>query len=353
MMLRNEEDINPSSMTELLRSKGLLEPDNIVQAISKELHSCEGSQAFTLYLEYLHHPVRSPASVFMKLNKVRGGEHYKRLTRNEIAFYQLSAGYGLDGFVPKAIDSGYDHDFSYLILDDLSESYTAQPGYSSNAELFYMAVERLAEFHSLCWKLNLAHAECEKHTPFMSEVDLELLTGNHDRMMHMLEHELSQDAKRQLNGACNWIKEHITEINLNIESKKLTLIHGDFHLNNCLFSKTNQRNVKIVDWQWWDFGIGTYDIAHILNLYLPIELKHSELDILQAYYRALTRSGFADYDWAECLLDYQLFTTLNLFKPALYAVSCRLRRQKEFWAAFIANILASYKMMCSNTTNRT
>lgn len=341
-MIRDEADINCSALTELFRSKGLMEDTNRIIAMDKVFHHCEGSFSFTVSLEYLKERQKSPPSIFVKLDKVRGGEHYKRLTRNEIEFYNLSQNHDMNLFLPHYMDGWYNDVFSYLILEDLSEEYISSE-YSSDLDYFYIAVERIAAFHASCRNLNISKSSCNPYAPFESSVDLNLISNNHEKMLSLLGDRLDKRTKDLLADALLFLQSNRAEINQGVNSKKSTIIHGDFHLKNCLFNKQNsQENLKIIDWQWWNFGIGTYDIAHLLNLYLPKEWKDKEFDILKTYYNKLVEHGFTEYAWSECLNDYMIFTTLNLFKPALYAISCELRRRKDFWISFIDNIVTSF-----------
>jgi len=338
----NEADINCTTLTDIFRKKNIIDCDDSITDMQKAYHCSEGSLAFTLSLKYLKKQNNAPASVFVKLDKTRGGEHYKKLTRNELAFYKLSQGCDFGSFIPKYIDGWYNDDFSYLILEDLSSAYISQD-YASDYEYFQMAVKKLAKFHSYCWKLGIYKTPVPAFTPVSGLADLDLIVENHEKMLLLLNGTLDERLKSTLNDALSFLKSNVKQINQTLQTRRFTVIHGDFHLKNCMFLAENPHNdLKIIDWQWWNLGIGTYDVAHLLNLYLPVELKFAELNIFKLYFERLCECSFADYSWDEALNDYRIFTMLNLFKPDLYAINCRLRRQKDFWTSFINNIAISY-----------
>lgn len=98
-MLNEEADIDCTFLTELLRFKGFLDEDNRVTSFNKVYHNSEGSNSFTIRLCYLKEMQNAPASLFVKSDKIRGGEIYKKLCRNEIEFYKLARHYDINRFI--------------------------------------------------------------------------------------------------------------------------------------------------------------------------------------------------------------------------------------------------------------
>lgn len=340
-MIFVEDDINSNYLTTLFKSKGIIDKENCVVSMTKELQNSEGSLSFASDITYSENKNTLPKSIFIKLDKIRGSKHYKNLTRNEIDFYRLSQKYKID-FIPKMIDAGYDNQFSYLILEDLSETHFVCE-YESSIDFYKIAAKKIAESHNKFKQLKLCDFTIGKHSPISHKaIDLDLILYNYIQILSLLGENLTKENKDILDSAWHKLKNNLGLINNHLSSKQDTIVHGDFHLKNCLFNKKiPNENMIILDWQWWNWGIGTYDMAHLLNLYLPKGYKDREIEVLKVYYDKLKELEY-QYSWNECFEDYKLFTTLNLFKPAFYAINCRLRRTSKFWAAFIENIIISY-----------
>ncbi|URZ18162.1 phosphotransferase [Clostridium felsineum] len=340
-MMLSEDEINEKYLTELFIKKNIISKDNYIISMTKDFKNSEGSLAFSSTLKYLKNEETLPKAIFIKLDKIHSNQHYKNLTRNEINFYRLIENCKID-WKPKIIDANYNDQFSYLILENIADTYM-ESEYDADIELYKIAVRNIAEYHNKFRKLKLDNVNYEKYNPMDYKcVNLKFLLYNHKKMIHLLGENYTDEMESIFNDITYKLEINLRKINRYLYYKKSTIVHGDFHLKNCLFNKKNpQENMAIIDWQWWNFGVGTYDIAHLLNLYLPKRYKNKELEILKIYYDKLKELGYK-YTWDECLKDYKLFTTLNLFKPSIYAVSCKLRRKSKFWAEFINNIISSY-----------
>ncbi|GMQ59558.1 hypothetical protein AN1V17_39550 [Vallitalea sediminicola] len=343
----SEEEMNPKYLTSLFQANDILQNSNSVVSMTKELQLSEGSLAFSSLLKYHKNNNNLPQTIFIKLDKIRSTKHYKNLMRNEIDYYHMTQKYKMD-YMPKILAGSYNDEFSYLILENYSNSHFVNT-YETNIEFYKLAAKKIAEHHYICRELNLPTLYQDKYSPMSYKfVDLKSILYNHKQMVCLLGDSLTNKNKDILESVLCKLEENIDSINNYLAYKQHTIIHGDYHLRNCLFNKKNiETNMLIIDWQWCNIGIGTYDMAHLLNLYLPNKYKEKELEILKIYYNKLKELKY-NYSWQECLEDYKIFTMLNLFKPAYYAVTCKLRRKTKFWAEFLNSIIISYNNLASN-----
>ena len=101
---------------------------------------------------------------------------------------------------------------------------------------------------------------------------------------------------------------HILEVENQLMSPPLTLIHNDFHLDN-LFLDTldSTRSVAVIDWQFLTIDKSLKDIAFFLGGNMdPDQRKAHEGEILHTYHTALQDGGVANYSFEQCVHDYQL-----------------------------------------------
>ena len=64
----------------------------------------------------------------------------------------------------------------------------------------------------------------------------------------------------------------------------VSIIHGDFRLDNLFFSTTGE--ITAIDWQFTSKARGIYDVAYFLTLSMAEELDQTELASLLSFYNA-------------------------------------------------------------------
>ncbi|HEU4360529.1 MAG TPA: aminoglycoside phosphotransferase family protein [Mycobacterium sp.] len=98
---------------------------------------------------------------------------------------------------------------------------------------------------------------------------------------------------------------------------RFSLIHGDYRLDNMLFSPDGAR-VWVVDWQTLGVGLPARDLAYFTATSLDPAVRPAiERDLVSAYHAALLSYGVADYDAQTCWRDYRLGVLQALLISAL------------------------------------
>ena len=89
----------------------------------------------------------------------------------------------------------------------------------------------------------------------------------------------------------------------------VTVLHGDYRLDNMFFPETEGDPVTIIDWQLLARGRGPYDIAYFASQSLDVEQRRAtERELLRRYHEALLAGGVRDYSFDDCFEDYRLAT---------------------------------------------
>ncbi len=94
-----------------------------------------------------------------------------------------------------------------------------------------------------------------------------------------------------------------------------TVVHGDYRLDNLLFSMadTGAGSVAVVDWQTCMHGPALGDVAYFIGAGLTTDDRRAcEQDLVRRYHRALVAAGVADYDWNRCWQDHRRGTWAGL-----------------------------------------
>jgi hypothetical protein len=88
----------------------------------------------------------------------------------------------------------------------------------------------------------------------------------------------------------------------------LTVVHGDYRLDNLLFGEAGSgAPIAVVDWQTCTHGAGLNDVAYFIGagLLLDDRLAH-ERELVERYHDGLAGAGVTDYDFDRCWIDYRL-----------------------------------------------
>jgi len=96
-----------------------------------------------------------------------------------------------------------------------------------------------------------------------------------------------------------------------------TFLHGDIHFWNFLFpNDPSKHDIRIFDWNAWDIGKGTNDLAYMMGLHWYPDLRQKrEQRLLKRYHNNLLKQGILNYSWDDCWLDYRESCIMNLFIP--------------------------------------
>ncbi|HKY16570.1 MAG TPA: phosphotransferase [Microthrixaceae bacterium] len=96
-----------------------------------------------------------------------------------------------------------------------------------------------------------------------------------------------------------------------------TVIHGDYRLDNLLFSPAE---AIAVDWQTAAVGPPLRDVAYFLGTCVdPEQRRATEKDLVAEYHEAIVARGVSDYDLDRCWDDYRLG---HLQAPMITTLGC-------------------------------
>ena len=194
--------------------------------------------------------------------------------------------------------------FHVLLLEDLGRSAATRN--QCTPQQARLAVVEIAKFHAEWWE-NAALVELD-WIPSPT-YDTDVWQGLHD--------EWWPEFLRRADGAIPPPKVEIAE-RLGPKRAEImtelfggsprTLIHRDYHHNNMVFGRDQERiPFAVLDWQGMSFGRGVWDVAYFMCQSLDVETRRSiEEELLHAYHDALISGGVIEYKYEQCLKDFRL-----------------------------------------------
>ncbi|WP_217563129.1 phosphotransferase [Paenibacillus sp. GbtcB18] len=296
-----------------------------IRALTKSvIYKSPVTVIFRLLLEYDEGERNNrPDSLLLKIKKANEDTE---VGQKEVTFYNylLPLLEGIStvkcyyaGFVEKKA-------LSCIIMEDLTQTHSS-PEFALPPPFIQCeeAMRSLARFHGSCWDHGAVLEQVVEragrftHRNFMTTrfAETEELV---ERFLFFMGDRLA-DQRRSLYTKLVQSGGRLLAERLN-RSKHLTLVHGDAHLWNFLYaneaSNDGNRAAIVLDWEYWDVGVGPTETAYAVALWMfPEQRKAVENKLMLTYHNELVSSGVSGYSWNQCRHDYRIGLLQNLLYP--------------------------------------
>lgn len=287
-------------------------------------------------------------NLFLKLPIINKDDNpFDKWSMHEIDFYR-NVNSNSDLPIVKCYDAFISDDRKnyLLLLEDISDDFCSVNEIDRyEIRNWLNAAESLAKLHAFYWngansgELKLIHGDnksmeekiifyhnaLEKFLTYASDYyDKEIL----DRYNFALEDVLIYERET---------------IDRRLNSKNVTVIHGDSHVYNLMFPKDPLNRPIAVDFQFWRMGLATIDIMNLMRIAFPFTNEPERYrDVLKHYHTILLNYGVTNYSFHECLQDYYLSTALAVFGPVYNYFDFGLGH--EYWGQGVYDTLNNYKV---------
>ena len=311
------EALTPDWLTAALRSSGHLDADGWVTGVDvRPVGTGQMGAAVRLTLRY-DGAAGAPATLIAKVPAVdetsRATARALRSYEREVRFYQQLAS-RLPVRTPRAFYADVDAETAdmVLLLEDLSP---AQPGdqlAGCSVVMAHGAVDELVKLHAPRWgdpalaDLEWLHRDRAANRRFLQALLPELWQGFRQRY----DGELGPDVHHAGEALFGDLEAYLLA-----DTEPWTIVHGDYRLDNLLFSSgpAGQVAVAVVDWQTCAHGPGLADVAYFIGAGLSADDRRAaEWDLVRGYHGGLLGAGVDGYDWDRCWHDYRRGTWSGL-----------------------------------------
>lgn len=308
--------LTPAWLTAALRSSGHLDPDGrVTGADVRPVGTGQMGAAVRLTLRY-EGARDAPATLIAKLaasdETSRATARSLRAYEREVRFYQQLAP-RLPVRTPRAFYADVDVETAdqVLLLEDLAPARPGDQLAGCSVAAARTAVGELVKLHAPRWgdpglaDLEWLHRDPAATRRFLRELLPELWRG----FRHRYAGDLGPDVHRAGEALFGELDGY-----LSAGTGPWTIVHGDYRLDNLLFSAAGDRGaVAVVDWQTCGHGPALADVAYFIGAGLDAgERRAVERDLVGGYHAGLLGAGVEGYGWDRCWRDYRRGTWSGL-----------------------------------------
>ena len=311
-------DITPFWLTEALSAGGSSGGLSVTGYTSETLAEGKGfmNQLFRLRLHFDPSSTDLPDSVIAKLPSadpmLRTVFDKLGQNRREVEFYRnlaVSPHMPIPGVYHSGMDPATGN--TVLLLEDLSSLRQGDSVAGCTLAEARLCIGQLARFHASWWDSPLLDGL--DRMP-LREADTDAYEQIYPGAWAALVEKAGEGMPPGLRVLGDHLISDMRRIKTRLSRPPLTVVHGDYRLDNCFFSAgASSQQAVVIDWEFCTRGRGVYDVATFINeAFSPERRREVELGLLKEYHSILEQHGVRGYTFDECLYDYRL-SMLELF----------------------------------------
>ncbi len=269
-LITDPQKISPTWLTSVLRRNGLLEQGRVRTVKKTPSQSFFSSTISFLELSYSKDTQNlGPSHLFLKISKP---QFRPELGQKEVEFYQVISETMNTLPIVYCYDAVYSSETgqSHLLLDDLSATHFEVEWPLPPSQIYCeQAMDTLAQLHAFWWE----HPQLGKKIGILPEEKqlvsyFQQVENSFAEFVDFLGDRISLERSKLYESIFSYFPGVLWK---RLRTRRAyTFIHGDAHLFNMLFPYDNQKKITyMIDWQFWDIGIGTDDLAYMMALLVP------------------------------------------------------------------------------------
>jgi hypothetical protein len=317
-MITGPDEVDAHWLTAALQGSKALVDARVVSFTAEAVGTGQVGHNVRYTLTYDRREPAAPATVVVKFPSP---DETSRSTGVAIGTYEKEARFYRDlaGTVAIRIPRCHQVEFdeatrlSTLVMEDLAPAEQGDQLAGCSVDDAALVVDEMPALHAPRWgdptlvEIGWLRPPSPEGARGVADLYAALLPGFLERFGERLSSELRDLAPRFGDGLESWATRRV--------GGPLTLVHGDFRLDNLLFGPgpDGSAQVTVVDWQTVALGIGTDDLAYFLGSALtPGTRRAVEQDLVRRYHDGLLERGVAGYPWEDCWDDYRRFSFSGL-----------------------------------------
>lgn len=321
------EEITPEWFTVVLRENTITTSETVVGIQAEIIGQDWGFTGVIarVHLQYADHAKAGyPASVVVKFPTATHGtpsayraahsqdvtaarRYFDRCAR-EVLFYQKIA--SLNHISVPRLYYGATDDMAgrvILVLEDLHSARLGDALHGCSAPDATLVIDQLAHFHAQWW--NYPQRETFSWLPLWGG-DSQIAQNRYIQCLGPFLQRFGARVPRPILEVIDALATNYGAVRSRLQLSPVTMIHGDLHLDNILFSPPgHEAGMRVIDWQSVARGRGAIDLALFLFGTLSLETsarRAVEGDLLRRYHELLLAGGVMGYGFPQLMEDCRL-----------------------------------------------
>ena len=333
----------PAFLSELLHDDGVLPSGSSVLTVTREqVGDGTGMMAelSRLLVTYEGDPGQAPASFIAKYasqNETNRGIalSYNLYERESRFISELDP--QTSARTPKAYYSGRDGDRLLILMEDMTDYQVGSQVEGATLRQSELAVDELAKLHAAFWQRvdqldwvpGIAHSYHAENMHSLAQVGID---GVIEKFGDYLTPRMVQERDRFLAA--------IPEMQDWMISEPVTLVHGDYRMENLLYGcEPGHDPVAVIDWQGPLVARGMNDVALFLGQSTRTDVRREhERALIDRYVEGLKAGGVPAADLVDAWEDYRRTLMYNWVYVAVVAGT--LDASNETAYAWMAQMVA-------------
>lgn len=304
--------LSPEWLTAALRSTGAIRDQSV-----REFQVCPISEGVgflgrvaRVALQYDREPEGAPRSLIAKFPATeaaaRGIGVAFRFYENEIRVYEhLAPHVALRMPHRYYSDMRLDSNEFVLLIEDMAPARVGDQIAGCTAGEAQGIVPQLARFHARFWESPLL--DTLGWMPYYNDPCHHHAQSSYTQAWPPFQKFVGDRLPAAVRDAGDRLQGRVIELLDELSKPPVTVMHGDFRLDNLVFPNGVTDAVGVLDWQITSRGRGSFDLGYFFCTSLAPEVRAAnERELLDAYVGALAAGGVRDYGLDECMRDYRL-----------------------------------------------
>ena len=300
--------LTPAWLTEALASAGTLDGASVTSVALTPVGTGQMCDSVRLQLTF-DGPTDAPPTIIAKLPAAdptsRATALALRSYETEVRFYQQLAP-SLPIRTPHVFHAEIDVETAsfVLLLEDLAPARQGDQLTGCSPDEAVVAVDELVKLHAPRWDdptltdLEWLHRDPESGNAFL----LGMLPVFWDGFRERYADRIGPDVHEAGDALFGQLERYVLR-----DASPLTVVHGDYRLDNLLFGGPDGgAPIAVVDWQTSAHGNGLGDVAYFIGAGLLAEdRREHERDLVRRYHDGLVATGVKGYEWEDCWTDHR------------------------------------------------
>jgi hypothetical protein len=311
-LVSDPQEITPEWLTQALRGAGVGDGARVIGASSTIVGTGQMGRSVRFQLEWDPEPPDAPRSVVGKFPsddpKSRATGRAQGSYEKEVRFYtELAGSVGI--CTPRCFFAVVDPESGdfVMLMEDLAPAVQGDQLAGCSVDQAALALTEASRLHAPRWgdpsleDVPFLAAPGAETAQLLQAMYKALWPGFAERYASSLSQEVMDLSQRLGDHLASWVLSSTTP---------LTLVHGDFRIDNMLFgTEAGGYPLAVVDWQTVGLGGGLADVAYFMGAsLLPEDRRRNEEALVREYHAQLLEGGVGGYSWDQCFHDYRQST---------------------------------------------